>query len=257
MHERRSGRGISATRRMVLGAVFAALAYAVIVAFRFKVQFLTFDLKDAVITVAGLLLGPATAFVISLLVTLLEAISLSDTAIYGFIMNFASSATFSVVCSLVYTYRKRISGAVLGLGSAVVALTGVMLLLNLVVTPYYMGVKATEVAAMIPTLLLPFNLIKALANSALVLILYKPISRAMQAAGFLPRDARVSHDANQPQLPSKRRLWVSIAVTAAGLLLLIAALLAFFTVLDGRVGIFEDFFRADKASEAVSFICSF
>ncbi len=215
---------------MVLCAIFAALAYAVMFVFRFNVQFLTFDLKDAVITVAGLLLGPVAALVISLLVAVLEFITVSDTGLYGFVMNFASSAVFSVTAAVVYTYRKRLSGAIVGLAGAAVSMTAVMMLLNLLVTPLYMGVSTEDVAAMIPMLLLPFNLAKALTNAALVIILYKSVSRALRATKLLPGSGAES--------PSASRPWVSAAVVLGGALLLVAVILFFRFVLHGEFELF-------------------
>ncbi len=215
---------------MALCAIFAALAYAVMFVFRFNVQFLTFDLKDAIITVAGLLLGPVAALVISLLVAVLELITVSDTGFYGFLMNFASSAVFSVTAAVVYTYRKRLSGAIIALIGAVVAMTGVMMLLNLLVTPAYMGVSTGKVASMIPALLLPFNLVKAMTNSALVLILYKSVSRAMRATRLLPGPG--------VETPKKSRAWVNIAVVGCGVLLLAAVILFFRFVLGGEFELF-------------------
>ncbi len=245
MQVRKRAKSLSSTRRLVLSAVFAALAYAVMSVFRFNVQFLTFDLKDAVITVAGLLLGPGAALSISVLVAVLEQITVGDTGFYGFMMNMASSATFSVVASVVYKYRKRLSGAIVGLCSAVAALVAVMSVLNLLVTPHYLGVSTGEVAALIPALLLPFNAVKALSNASLVLVFYKPISRAMVAAGLLPKKGTTSPSDAQP-LPEgqaaphgqttggKRHLWVSIAVSAAGVVLFLAAVLFVLFVLDGQ-----------------------
>ncbi len=243
MQKRRQVRGqsMSATRRLVLSAVFAALAYAVMLVFRVNVQFLTFDLKDAVITVAGLLLGPVAALSISVLVAVLEFITVGDTGVYGLIMNMASSVTFSVTAAVVYKYRKRLSGAIAGLGLAVPTLVGVMLLLNLLVTPYYMGVTRGAVAELIPTLLLPFNAAKALTNASLVLIFYKPISRAMAVTGLLPRGGRTAPaegDA-KPTDRRARRVWVSIAVTVVGVHLLAAALLYIWFGLGGRPAWFE------------------
>ena len=40
-------------RELVMMAVFAALAFAAMFVFRFNVTFLTFDLKDSVITISG------------------------------------------------------------------------------------------------------------------------------------------------------------------------------------------------------------
>ncbi len=229
MHTHKRGQSMSAIKRLVFCAVFAALAYAVMVVFRFNVQFLTFDLKDAVITVAGLLLGPVAALSISVLVTVLEFITVSDTGVYGLIMNMASSVTFSVVAAMVYKYRKRLSGAIVGLVSAAVALVAMMLTLNLFVTPYYMGVSRSAVAAMIPTLFLPFNAVKALTNAALVLIIYKPISRAMTASGLLPRRAIEAQGAED----TKRKIRISLLVTLLGIVLFVGAVLVIFFVLGG------------------------
>ena len=217
-------------RTLVLMAVFAALAYVTMSVFRFNVQFLTFDLKDAVITLAGLLLGPTAALVISLLVATLEFITVSDTFVYGFLMNFASSAAFSVACALVYPYRKKLSGALLSLGSGLVTMVVMMLLLNLVVTPRYMGVSTGEVAAMIPTLFLPFNVVKGVVNAALVLILYKPVHRALIATRLLPGRKTVRRTAEG----RKMKLWVSIGVPVGGVILLAAAIAVFYFVMGGK-----------------------
>ncbi len=247
MQVRKRTGSITTTRRMVICAVFAALAYAVMVVFHLKVQFLTFDLKDAVITVAGLLLGPLAALSISILVAVLE-LTVSDTGFYGLIMNMASSVTFSVVASVMYKYRKRLSGAIIGLLGAVVSLIVVMLALNLLVTPYYMGVSVRDVGKLIPTLLLPFNAVKAVTNASLVLVFYKPISRAMVAAGLIPKKGTPTLSAVEPPaLDHKRRsMWISIAVTAIGVALFVGALLFVFLVLDGRTEWFESFNPAKK-----------
>ena len=218
-------------------AVFAALAFSAYFLFRFNVTFLTFDLKDAVITLSGLLLGPTTAFAVSLLVAMLEFVVDSDTGWYGLIMNFASSATFSVVCATVYKYKKTLLGAILGLVSAVLSMVAVMMALNLLVTPVYMGVSRSQVISMIPTLLLPFNAVKGTVNAALVLILYKPIRRAMQAARLLPRSYTVLHEEHHEA--KKKRVWVSVAVSIAGLLLLAGAIAVFVLVLHGDFELFK------------------
>lgn len=232
------GQTVSVARRITLTAVFAALAFSAIFIFRFNVSFLTFDLKDAVITLSGLLLGPSTALSVSLLVALLEFVVDNDTGWYGLIMNFASSAAFSVVCATVYKYTKKLSGAVVGLIGAVLTMVSVMLVLNLYVTPFYMGVPRHQVAEMIPTLFLPFNAIKGTVNSALVLVLYKPIRRAMLAAKLLPYSYTALPDENDPTTKRKRIL-VSIAVSVAGLLLLAGSLAVFMLVLNGHIDMGE------------------
>ncbi|MBQ3507629.1 MAG: ECF transporter S component [Clostridia bacterium] len=226
------GQSLSTTRRLTLTAVFAALAFAVMFVFRFNVTFLTFDLKDTIITIAGLILGPAVALAVSLLVAVLEFITIGDTGWYGFLMNFASSATFSVVCAVVYRYNKKLSGAIIALVSGVIALVVIMLTLNLVVTPFYMGASRSEVVGMIPTLLLPFNAIKGTINAALVLILYKPIRQALQAAKLMPKSASSAQSDVTPA-DKKKRVLRSVCVTVSGLLLLTVVLILFVTLLHG------------------------
>lgn len=175
-----------AIRYMVFLALFSALAYALTFFFSIRVGFLTFDLKDTLITIASFLFGPLAGVVISLLVATLELVTISGTELYGFIMNFASSATFSVVASLVYRRRKTLNNALISMLCAVLSLVGVMMVLNLFVTPIYMVTDRAEVAAMIPTLLFPFNLAKGLVNAAFSLLLYKPIATTLRRSGFMP-----------------------------------------------------------------------
>ncbi len=225
--------------RMVVMALFCALAYATMFVFRFNVTFLTFDLKDVFLTIGGLLFGPIAAVVMSLLVALLEFITVGDTGFYGFLMNFVSSAVFTSVCALVYGYRKKLSGAVLGLVSAVVMMTGVMMIMNLLVTPLYMtNTTMGDVAKMIPTLLLPFNLTKAIFNASLVLLLYKPVSRALKVAGFKPSPAR-HPSAEEPEQTfdarksfNRKNTFITLAI---GAVLLALAALTFVFILHGNM----------------------
>ena len=172
--------------RMVVVAVFCALAYACQFVFRIHVSFLTFDAKDAIMAIGAMIFGPVWGVVMAFLVAFLEFLTLSGTGVYGFIMNFASSAAFTAICAGVYKHKRTMLGAVLGLLSAVLGTTALMMVLNLIVTPYYMtGGSVKAVAELIPTLLLPFNLTKSLMNAGLVLVLYKPVSLALKKARIL------------------------------------------------------------------------
>ncbi|MBQ9071477.1 MAG: ECF transporter S component [Clostridia bacterium] len=179
------------TKKIVGIAMFTALAYAVTFVFRIPVMFLTFDAKDAVITIASLMYGPLSGVLISFMVAFIEFISISGTGVYGFIMNFASSAVFSAVASLVYKYKRNTAGAVIGFYAASLSMVAVMMCLNILVTPYYMagdlGTAAAraEVIALLPVVILPFNIAKALLNSAFAMLLYKPVVIAMRKAKLL------------------------------------------------------------------------
>lgn len=170
-------------KKMTVIAVLCAIAYLVSFIFPFKVSFLTFDLKDAIIAIASLMYGPLAGLISSIIVPFLEFITTSETGPYGFIMNFLSSAAFSVTAGFIYKYKRSFSGAIFAMLSAVFAVTAVMLLANLFITPYYIGMTdigdaRSVVIDMIPTLLLPFNLIKSVVNASLTLLIYKPVTAA-------------------------------------------------------------------------------
>lgn len=203
------------TKKLVGIAMFAALSYGVTFVFRIPVMFLTFDAKDTFITIAALMYGPVSGIAISLVAALLELITISGTGVYGFIMNFASSAAFSATAALIYKYKRNASGAIISFYSASVVMVTVMMLLNMFVTPYYMGVTTATVIDLIPTLFLPFNLAKALLNSALSMMLYKPITVAMRRAGLLKGQSKMNINRS------------SVAIYTTALITLVVAVIIF------------------------------
>ncbi len=209
------------TKKLVGMAMFAALAYAVTFVFRIPVMFLTFDAKDAVITIAALMYGPVSGILISLVVALIEFISISGTGLYGFIMNFASSAAFAAVAALIYKYKRNSTGAIIAFYAASISMVAVMMGMNLILTPQYltkvMGtpIDVDYVASMIPTLLLPFNLAKALLNSAFAMLLYKPVTVAMRKAKLLKGNSKMNFNKS------------SLSVLITAVVTLVAAVIIF------------------------------
>ncbi len=195
-------------KKMTATAMFCALAYACLYFIKIPVGFLTLDVKDSLIILCSLLFGPLYGLVVAVIVPFLELITISGTGGYGFIMNALSSVTFSLTAGLIYRYKKSMTGAIVGLCSGVFAVTAVMMLANLFITPYYLGGSVADVAAMIPKILLPFNLVKAILNAALVLLLYKPLSRLLKKTGFL---TSVSRDgASESSGGHVRSVWITV-----------------------------------------------
>lgn len=172
-------------RKVILYALFVALAYVAEFIVHIKVLFLTFDIKDAVIVIASMILGPLASVIISLVLAFIEFVTISDTGIWGLIMNFAGSAAFSFTVSFIYKFRKSFSGAILSLSSGVISATSVMLLMNMLITPIYTGSSVSQVVKMIPTLLLPFNFAKYMLNASIAAFLYKPLIFALRKIGFV------------------------------------------------------------------------
>lgn len=216
-------------KKLTVLAVFAALAYVVHFV-HIPVAFLNLDVKDVVMTIAGMYFGPAAGAVLSVLVPLLEYPT-SETGPYGLIMNILSSGSFVIVASTVYKFKKTLSGAIAGLCAAVLSMTAVMMLANLFITPYYMayaGITQKDILQMIPTLLLPFNLVKAILNAALTLCLYKPISKVLKKSGF---GKKKDNTGEQNESSMKR----TILVWVIGGIIAVAALCVIFLVLGGKI----------------------
>ena len=209
---------ILTTEKMVGIGIFSALAFVASLFVRFPVQFLTFDAKDAVITIAAFVYGPLSAVLISLIVAFIEMITVSTTMWYGFLMNFASSAIFSVTASIIYRKKRNLNGAIISLYSAIAATVGIMVLLNIFITPLYFGlpVAAPMVMEMLPTLLLPFNFAKALMNSAIVMLIYKPVVTALKRLGI------VKTHGGSSAMTFNRTTKIILALGAVGLVLSIA-----------------------------------
>lgn len=208
----------SETTKMLTGiAAFSALAYGVSLVTNIKVGFLSFDAKDAVITIASFIYGPISAVAMSFVTAFLEFISFGSTGPYGALMDFISTFSFTFTASVIYKYRRKLSGALMSLGVAATVYVGVMMVANLLITPLYMGVTVEAVKALIPSMLLPFNIAKALMNSAIVMLLYKPTSKLVRRIGFAkPSKSSSPH--------SKKD---TVIVLAVSLVVLIAATIIF------------------------------
>ena len=147
---------------------------------------LQFDLKDAVIVIGGLIFGPLAAAASAFAVTLIEMVTASGTGPVGMLMNFLSTASFCVTASFIYKRRRTQVGAVVGLTAGVAAMVVVMLLWNYLITPIYQKIPRDVIVGMLPTLFLPFNLVKGGLNMAAALLLYKPVVGALRAARLVP-----------------------------------------------------------------------
>lgn len=215
-------------KKLTALAVFAALAYAVHFV-HVPVSFLNLDFKDVVMTVAGMYFGPISGLVVAILVPLLE-FPTSETGVYGLIMNLISSVTFVCVASVIYRFKRTLAGAIVGLSAAALSMTAVMMVANLYITPYYMGVPRSMVVDLIPKLLLPFNAIKSVLNAALTLCLYKPMTTLLKKTGFGKQTS--SNTAEEKQNMTNIR---SILVWIIGGTIAIVALAIIFFVLGGSI----------------------
>lgn len=200
------------TRTMVALALLSAIAYAVMVVGRIplvpNIEFLKYDPKDIVIAIGGFIYGPMAAVLMSLVVSLIEMVTVSTTGPIGLVMNVISTCGFACTAAFIYRRKQSASGAIVGLLAGLAAATGLMLLWNYFITPLYMGIPREAVAAMLVPVFLPFNLLKYGINAAVTLLLYKPIVTALRKSNLIPPSKSVT--------PRKANVGVLLA---AGLLL--------------------------------------
>ncbi len=181
------------TKKLTAAAMLSAIAFVMMALVRIPVipaaPFLKYDPKDIVIALGGLIWGPLVSFSVSVVVSLIEMFTVSDTGIIGCVMNILSTCAFACTAAAIYKWRKTLSGAVMGLLSGVAAMAVIMLLWNYLVTPLYMGTPRNVVAGMLLPVFLPFNLLKGGLNAAFTFLLYRPVVTALRKAGFVPATA--------------------------------------------------------------------
>lgn len=187
--------------------------------------FLTYEPKDVILVIGAFIFGPVAGVVMSLVVCLVEMVTVSSTGFIGLLMNFIASASFVGVSALIYCRKKTMRRAFIGLAAGSLVMTAVMLLWNYIITPIYMNVDRQVVVGMILPLLLPFNLLKAALDSALALLLYKAVVTALRKAKLVP----VRDDATKG---SKKKLTAAVVVISAAAA---ATLLVLLLVFAGKI----------------------
>lgn len=196
-------------KKLTVLAMLCAVAYVIVALVRIPVvMFLKYEPKDVIIAFGGFLYGPLATLVISTIVSFIEMLTVSTTGWIGLVMNVLSTIAFAGVAALVYKKKHTLSGAVIGLVLGSVAMTVVMLIWNYALTPLYMDTPRADVAAMLVPVFLPFNLLKSGLNSAITILLYRPLVQGLRRVGLFPQSSIASKPAR------KGKLWVWLGAAA-------------------------------------------
>ena len=220
--------GESHLRRITVTALFCAIAFVLTALpfFKFPVvpaaPYLTYDPKDVFIVLGGFIFGPLTSVVISAVVSLIEMVTVSKTALIGFAMNVISSCAFALPAAIIYRKNRSLTGAVVGLVAGSAVTCAVMLLWNWLLVPFYTpNVTREQVAGMLLPVFLPFNAFKTVLNSALTLLLYRPVISALRRARLVTESSG-----------SKKRVVPALLIA---LVLVFAACAVTWLALNGRI----------------------
>ncbi|MDR2168075.1 MAG: ECF transporter S component [Clostridiales bacterium] len=205
-------------RTMVILAMISTIAFILTWLVRFPVVpavgFLRYDPKDIIIVIGGFLFGPMAAFLVTVVVALIQMFTISATGWIGFIMNVISGTAFAVTASYIYSRNRTLRGAIIGLVAGTIAMTGVMMVWNYLVTPWFMGVSREMVVSLLVPAFMPFNLFNGIVNSSLTLLLYRPMVLGLQKARVLP----------EPSTPAKTKTFNPALIAVSVFVLLTAGI---------------------------------
>jgi len=169
------------TRRIAMTALLCAAAAICTLFVEFPIvpgiSWLKYDPSGIVALIAGLVFGPATGAVVSVISYLPHIATASG--FWGMLM--AMVATFSLVVPAALVYRRNGSrrGLILSLVVGAVVSVAASVVMNLVITPIYAHVSVSDVMALVVPALLPFNIAKVAINCIVCALVLKPVSRAI------------------------------------------------------------------------------
>ena len=97
---------------------------------------------------------------------------------------------------------------------------------------------------MIPKILLPFNIIKALINAGLILILFQPLSSAIKQNQALSSLVKISETATVSEEGRAKQKIQTVLVYIFAAAVVVISFIILFTVLQGQISIF-DFLKSE------------
>lgn len=168
-------------KKLVNLGLLAALGVVLMLLIRVPVMgFLEYDPADIPILIGTLIYGPGAGFILTLVISGIQAMSVSaGSGIIGFFMHVIATGSMVIVTGLIYGKSpKTISWVLVSIVCGSAAMVGVMVINNLFVTPYFLGVPLQAVKEMMFPVIIPFNVIKALINSTVSFIIAKPLEKS-------------------------------------------------------------------------------
>lgn len=160
----------------MLVAISVVLVYLVHFPIFPPVPYLEYDPADIPIFIGTFAFGPLAGITLTVITAVIQGTTVSAASqLYGIIMHILATGSFVLVAGLIYRGHKSRSKAAIALAAGVITMTIMMVIANLIVTPYFMGVPVSAVKGLLPYII-AFNLIKAGVNSIITFFLYKRIS---------------------------------------------------------------------------------
>ncbi len=173
------------TRQLVSMAMLGAISIVLVAAVHFPLipaaAFLEYDPADIPILICGFAYGPMAGLLLTVVVSFIQGMTVSaQSGIIGIIMHIFATGICVLVAGTLYQRNKTKKRAVLALVCGAVAQTVMMVLMNMIFTPLFMGAPLEVVMSMMVPAIIPFNALKAGINCAITFFLYKSISHLIK-----------------------------------------------------------------------------
>lgn len=171
--------------RIATAAMLTALSVVSLYAIRLPLipsaPFLEYDAADIPVLIGSMLLGPRMGLLILLAVCAIQAFTVSAASGWiGFVMHLAASGVLVLIASMIYKKKPSFKRLIVGLVLGSLAMTAVMVPLNIVFTGIFLGQGAKAVAELLIPAIIPFNLLKACINSAATVAIFAPTAKILK-----------------------------------------------------------------------------
>ena len=169
------------TRQMVGMAMLAAISIVFVSVIHFPLfpaaAFLEYDPADIPILIGTFTYGPIAGFILTIVVSLIQGTTVSaGSGPIGIIMHIVATGSCTLISGSIYQKTKTKKGAAISLVIGAITMTLAMVLMNLILTPLFMGAPIQAVMGMLVPIIIPFNLLKSSINCLITFLLYKSIS---------------------------------------------------------------------------------
>ncbi len=173
------------TRQMVGMAMLAAISIAFVSVIHFPLfpaaAFLEYDPADIPILIGTFAYGPIAGFLLTVVVSLIQGTTVSAASgPIDIVMHIVATGSCTLISGTIYQKMKTKKGAAIALVVGVITMTLAMVLMNLILTPLFMGAPIEAVIAMLVPIIIPFNLLKYSINCLITFLLYKSISHILK-----------------------------------------------------------------------------
>lgn len=171
-------------------AMLCALGVVFMLTVRFPLLpsagFLEYDMGDIPVILATLLIGPAAGLGSLFFVCLIQSLTVSSASSWeGFLMHFIASALFILTVYFISGKEKPKPRFFASLVCGALIMTAVMIPLNLVFTPMYLGVPVSAVKELLLPAIIPFNLLKGGINALVTALVFYPLRGILTKSSLL------------------------------------------------------------------------